>query len=488
MADNLQPSPFSQSLNRFSEVLTPAEIQSILNLQEDPLPIGIRVNPLKVDPQTSIKNWAEWYQWELKPVNFYPYGWTISSAGISPGTTIEHRMGQYYLQDAASMVPVSLFEFAHPQPLILDMAASPGGKTTHLIDRTQDRGFVVANDASQGRIPALRSVLANWGGINLVITRYPGESFGQWFPEMFDMVLLDVPCTMENLRPTPNHPLRETTTDERLRLQSRQVELLTSGLQALKIGGQIVYATCSLAPEEDEAVIDRIMRRFPGAISIENVAQKFSFHTPGLTQFQGERFLPDLKESLRLWPFLTGMSGFFCALLTKQKPLPVQNQISPERPFTKTGLEPTGPVQFSQVCDVLFENYEINLRDLLQRYHLAMYSRHNQIFLIPQTYLEQFSTLPYEYIGMPLGRWIDQVFEPSHAFVTRFGHQFNKGKILIEDALIQLWIAGRDIRHPETEITPQGQFLMVIDRHGRNLGLGRLLPKRLRNMLPRQYF
>jgi NOL1/NOP2/fmu family ribosome biogenesis protein len=117
-----------------------------------------------------------------------------------------------------------------------------------------------------------------------------------------------------------------------------------------------------------------------------------------------------------------------------------------------------------------------------------MYSRQNQIFLIPQTYLEQFSTLPFEYIGMPLGRWIDQIFEPSHAFITRFGHQFNKGIILIEDALIQQWIAGRDIRHPETEIKPQGQFLMVTDRHGRNLGLGRLLPKRLRNMLPRQYF
>ncbi len=76
------------------------------------------------------------------------------------------------------MVPVSLFDIDLPQPLVLDMAASPGGKTTHLIDRTGDKGFILANDGSKGRISALRAVLSNWGGANIAITNYPANPSG----------------------------------------------------------------------------------------------------------------------------------------------------------------------------------------------------------------------------------------------------------------------------------------------------------------------
>ena len=224
-----------QSPARFSEILSEEELQQIRAIQDAPLSTGIRLTSLKAHPATSIHALAERYGWEIKPVAFCDNAWLIESASTSPGMTIEHRLGGYYLQDASSMVPVSLLDFEAQRPLILDMAASPGGKTTHLVDRTQDMGFIIANDASQRRIPALRSVIANWGAINQVVTHFPGESFGRWFPETFDSILLDAPCSMENLRPTPSHPLRETTDSERLRLQEMQIRLLISGLSALKL-------------------------------------------------------------------------------------------------------------------------------------------------------------------------------------------------------------------------------------------------------------
>jgi 16S rRNA (cytosine1407-C5)-methyltransferase len=479
-------SPFHQSLNRFSSILTREEIQAILDLQQQPLPAGIRINPLKVNPRTAIDDWSGRYQWRIRPVDFNSLGWTIESAGISPGSTIEHRMGQYYLQDPASMVPVSLFNIDQPHPLILDMAASPGGKTTHLIDVTRDKGFVLANDASKSRISALRSVLTNWGGINFAITQFPGESFGAWFAETFDMILLDAPCSMENMRPTDNHPLRETTEDERTRLHDRQVELLTSGLTALKTGGQLVYATCSLAPEEDEAVLDTLLKTYPDAITIENVSHKFNFHAQGLSRFQNQTFEPGTQNALRLWPHRTGMSGFFCALITKQQPVTISPEQAPKRSFEKTNLVPANDKQITRIIDQLIDSFGFDLDEQLQEYQMDLFMRYDQIFLIPRMYLQKFVSLPFIYLGMPVGKWINDQLEPSHTFISRFGHLFQKGKIIIEDDLVDQWIAGRDIRNPDISSIPYGHYGLVVDQGGRNLGLGKLLPKRLRNLLPRR--
>jgi 16S rRNA (cytosine1407-C5)-methyltransferase len=476
---------FSDSLKRFTGILSEDDLRKIIAIQDAALPTGLRINPLKADPTAAIVALAQRYNWQVTPLAFCDHAWLIHSADFSPGRTIEHRLGEFYLQDAASMVPVSLFDFDTPRPRILDMAASPGGKTTHLIDRAQDQGLILANDASRSRIPALRSVLATWGGVNQVVTNFPGESFGAWFPETFDFVLLDAPCSMENLRPTPNHPLRQTTQGERLRLQERQIQLLISGLGALKIGGQIVYATCSLAPEEDEAVIDRVLRAHSGAFVVEQVADRLPFKTPGLTAFENETYHPSLVHALRLWPHLTGMSGFFCARLKKVRPLPIAPETPPSREFARTGLAPASPLLQSDINTQLLGRYGFDLLEVMQASQARLFTRHASVFLIPGAYLEQFSTLPFEYIGLPLGQWLGDTLQPAHEFFSRFGRFFTRGKIRIEDDQVDTWTAGRDIRYPNTDRTPAGQYLLVEDRDGRILGMGKLLERRLRNMLPR---
>jgi 16S rRNA (cytosine1407-C5)-methyltransferase len=475
-----------ESIERFRDILTEEEIQRLLAVQSHPLPTGIRLNTLKVNPDKAIQTLASRYGWGTQPVPFCDTGWTITESDTSPGTTIEHRMGQYYIQDVASMVPVSLFDIQTDHPLVLDMAASPGGKTTHLIDRTQDRGFVIANDASQSRIPALRSVLAAWGGTNQIVTNYPGEAFGDWYPDTFDLILLDAPCSMENLRPTPNHPLRETTGDERLRLQERQIQLLTSGLKALKIGGQLVYATCSLAPEEDEAVVDTVLKANAEAVQIKDVSELFSFSAPGLTHFKHQQFDPQMIKALRLWPHLIGTSGFFCVLLIKTNTIPSTKKAPPSRDFSRTDLSLVEEEIKKEIFDQILDRYGLNLIEILDNFSLECFRRYDQLFLIPQSYLQRFVSLPYEYIGMPLGRWFEGTFEPSHDFISQFGHRFFRGIIYIDEKKVNQWVSGRDIRHPETDLKPSGQYLLVKDKEDRNLGMGKLLPKRLRNMLPRQ--
>ena len=170
------------------------------------------------------------------------------------------------------MLPPELFDLAGmPEPLVLDMAASPGGKTTHLAALTGDMGLVIANDGSRSRIPALQIVLRNWGAANQAVTCLPGETFGGLYPDTFDAVLLDAPCSMQGLRSAESHSSRTITLNEIDSLAARQLRLLESALRAAKPGGQIVYSTCTLAPQEDELVLAALLERFPRQVRIEDV-------------------------------------------------------------------------------------------------------------------------------------------------------------------------------------------------------------------------
>lgn len=480
-----QFNPYKENLKRYSNILTEDEIQSLIENINNPPAIGIRLNSLKGKTRERIKILADLYLWEFSSIPFSDHGWILKRKAHAPGMTIEHRMGQFYLQDPASMLPVSLFDFEKPHPLILDMAASPGGKTTHLIDCTGDRGFIIANDSSRNRISALRAVLSSWGGVNQIITQYPGELFGSWFPQTFDHVLLDAPCSMENFRPTSNHPMREISRAERIRLQERQIELLKSGLSALKIGGQLVYATCSLAPEEDEAVVDAVLSSQPDSFRVEEVSHKIQHLTPGLTHFDSKIFNPDLKNAVRIWPHQTGMSGFFSALITKLTPLQIDRLPPPERDFERTELTHLDNRTQVIVQEQIIDLFGFDLKDVLTTYQLEVFQRKEHLFLIPEQYLENFISLPYEYIGMPLGRWLKDALEPSHEFISRFGHLFSCGKLVLKQDLVPQWISGRDIRNPDFTQDFTGQYVMVTDGYGRNLGLGKVLANRLRNMLPR---
>ena len=221
--------PIEQAIARFKSLLPEIEFALLLKELENPLFPAIRTNMLKVAPQEAIKRWEDLYGWQVKPVPFCDTGWWVTHSEQSISQPIEHRLGYYYIQDAASMLPVSLFEInPGERPLILDMAASPGGKTTHLIDRSADLGLVVANDSSRDRITMLRLVLQNWGALNVGVTRFPGEKYGVWFPNTFDLVLLDAPCSMQNLRSTEARPMQTISAKERSTLAARQERLLIS--------------------------------------------------------------------------------------------------------------------------------------------------------------------------------------------------------------------------------------------------------------------
>ena len=180
-------------LDRYQPLLSADDFAHLQAAMARPLPPALRVNTLKIDLDTARAKWPIEYGWHVQDVPFCESGWQISGNEAALSRTIEHRTGFYYIQDAASMLPAEMFTFDREFPLILDMAASPGGKTTHLISRMNDRGVMIANDSSSGRIAGLRSNLQSWGTLSSALTSYPGERFGEWWPDTFDYVLLDAP-------------------------------------------------------------------------------------------------------------------------------------------------------------------------------------------------------------------------------------------------------------------------------------------------------
>ena len=481
----------AQALERYRPLLGEEDFAALLAELQRPLPQAIRLNPLKVDTHSILAEWAGRYGWQVRPLAYCPTGYQILAAAAPLSQTIEHRLGEYYIQDAASMLPVELFDLDHQnEPLILDMAASPGGKTTHLISRSMDRGLVIANDASPSRLPALRQVLAQWGAMNIATTSFPGEQFGAWFPERFDRVLLDAPCSMENLRSSESHPMRPISARERTGLAHRQARLLASALQAVRVGGEVVYATCTLSPQEDEAVLESALELYPHAVQIESTSGRLpGISAPALVTDGEHVFDPTVMQALRLWPHRYGTSGFFSALLSKTDTIAGGEGTAPQRPFAATGLTHLIGQTLARWLDGLGEQYGFDLAPLLAAQRLGIWQRGGLLFAIPEAFLEHFQGLPYQSLGLLIGEDTPQGFEPSHEFVARCGAGFTRRRLMLADELIPAWLSGMDIRPaPAADGAAKGSIVIVCDRQARLLGRGRMLSDRVKNLLPKRNF
>ncbi len=473
------------------QMLPAREFDLLMEEINQPLDIALRVNRLKADPTQAIHDWAEWYGWEYEGVPFCPSGFRLRKTRDQPGTTISHRMGYYYIQEAASMLPAELFDLSilPEDALILDMAASPGGKTTHLADRTGDRGLIVANDASRGRIPALEIVLRNWGVINQAVTCLPGETFGSAYDSCFDAVLLDAPCSMQGLRGADSHAMRPVTRSEIQSLAARQIRLLESALRSVKPGGQVVYSTCTLTAEENEGVLTAILARYPRQVEISDAHAKVAGASFGLDEYEEKRLPLQVSRAARLWPHNLGTAGFFCAVLVKTDHLPPANdsrrlRFSPPQPRYRA----YNRAQSAELIVAIHDKYGFLLDQVIESQSLRVYEINDQIFMMPALIQEKMDGLPWISSGLQMGKIVAGSWQPSHEFVSRFGDQFTKNVLVLDGQFVNAWLRGEDLRGYPSPPSAEGEIMAVRDRLGRNLGRGKLLSDRLKNMLPTRLF
>ena len=472
----------------YQPLLPVHEYELLLRELDQPLPPAIRLNPLKCPPDLP-QRMCQKYGWQMEPVLFCPDSYRVI-VGNAPevSAVLEHRLGMFYIQEAASMLPPELFDFSPGGgDIVLDMAASPGGKTTHLVSRLADSGLVLANDSSQGRIPALRIVLQNWGAVNTAITRFPGEKYGAWFPGVFDKVLLDAPCSMQGLRTAESHPVRPVTEKESLQLSRRQVALLSSAIRALKVGGEVVYSTCTLLPREDEAVVDAVLREFNGAVEIMDAQSVLPVPAPGLTSAPGSAFLSGMEKTIRLWPHRYHTAGFFACRLTKTAGIDSPADPPPARPMQQAGFEKMNHKETREFCEIFTNLFGYDLAAHLQHHRRVLVRHYEEIHLFPAVLLEMFTDLPLQSAGILLGQNTPAGFLPSHEWTLRFGSLCQHNLLHLDPDESALWIVGADLDQRDSQASEKGHYRIIINAEGYAIGLGKVTTASLKNLLPRRF-
>ncbi len=276
-----------------------------------PLPTTIWANPLKITPDKLQTLMAEGGV-ELTPIPWYPGAFRLPDE-VMPGLRWEYLAGLYQVQEEAALLPALLL---NPQPgeRVLDLCAAPGNKTAQMGTMMQNQGTLIANDRSNGRMRAARHALNRIGLANVTTMTHDGGNLPAEIG-LFDKIMVDVPCSCEGTCRKDPSVLEPSSVGASQKLARIQTALLRKAVQLCRPGGRIVYATCTFAPEENELVVNTILREAGDSLRLYPSNVPGLVASPGLTEWQSQRLHPDLRHAGRIWPQQNDTGGFFVAVL-----------------------------------------------------------------------------------------------------------------------------------------------------------------------------
>lgn len=282
-----------------------------------PLPACLWTNVLRTTPER-ICQWLEEEGCRPEPLTWYRNAFRLPT-GAKPGTLLPFRVGHVHIQEEVSMIPPLLLA-ALPGERVLDMCAAPGNKTAQVAVGMRNRGTVVANDRSKGRLHVLRRAMARLGILNVTTTvadaaRFPDRG------DSYDRVLVDAPCSCEGTSRKHPHMALDCSAEHGCRMGGIQKAILRRAVALSRPGGRIVYSTCTYAPEENEAVVNAVLNEWEGTVRLLPACIGGLTTSPGLTSWCGEAYDPSLAHCLRVWPHQNDSGGFFVAVLEKSQDL-----------------------------------------------------------------------------------------------------------------------------------------------------------------------
>lgn len=313
--------PKLEFVERIERLIGKDDAKKFFEIAYTSSPDYIRVNTLKITPE-ELKKRLESYGWRIsQPYNDFPEVLIVDrESNLKPGElgkTYEHLLGYFYVQEISSMLPIFALQ-PQANELVLDLCASPGSKTTQAAARMNNQGTIIANEVSLGRIRILSANLEKSGVMNTMITRKDGVQFcKRWAREIkmpFDKILVDAPCSGEGtLRKSPK--TFEMWNLKYIESLSRiQKKMAGEALKLLKVGGEMIYSTCTLSPEEDESVVNYLKQNF----DIEIIEAELPLKTrDGVLEWEGDKFDSQIKNCRRLYPQDNNSDGFFLAKIRK---------------------------------------------------------------------------------------------------------------------------------------------------------------------------
>lgn len=298
-------------IERYFEFLGVDGTVALLKANEEPLIPTIRVNTLKIT-ESNLKARLEKKGFILEPIKWVSYAFRVIKETYNLGSSHEFLQGYYYLQNVASMLPAIILNPSQSD-IVIDMCAAPGSKATHLAQIMNNEGNLILIDRNRKRIPALEMNIRRMGIVNSIVINMDSINLSK-LKIKANKILLDAPCTGEGLiRQDPNRKKSRKLRDIE-KMATIQKKLLTTGLKTLDLNGELLYSTCSIAPEENELVVHEVLEE-EEHFGISEFSPSFGVN--GLTNVYGKSLQADLKYSKRLYPHIHNTIGFYLCLIKR---------------------------------------------------------------------------------------------------------------------------------------------------------------------------
>ena len=441
-------------VNRMKEMLG-EEYPRFLKCYESEVAHALRVNPLKC----SVEALREKDVFSLTPVPWNENGFYYGEED-RPGRHPYHAAGVYYIQEASAMVPVMYLD-PKPGERVLDLCAAPGGKSTQIGAAMEQQGILILNEIHPARAKILTENVERMGIRNAIVTNETPGRLEAAFPEYFDRILVDAPCSGEGMFRKNEEAVAQWSPENVRLCAARQDEILISAARMLAPGGRLVYSTCTFAPQENEGTISRFLAGHP-EFQIERV-EKFPGMAPGVAEWAASS--ADLTRTIRLWPHKIHGEGHYVAVLRKNGMLPDKRRIPLQR-----GLK-------EKDCREYFEFAKENLTVSIPGIFVKC---KDQLYLAPEE-MPVMEKLRVLRPGLHLGTLKKNRLEPAHALALTLSpkevkHTWN---LSADSSEILDYLKGQTL----SAKGEKGWYLISVD--GFSAGWGKLSGDVMKNHYPK---
>jgi len=490
---------FGQSDEKRMFMKLPAEFTERLQLQlgsdgvsayaeslEKNLSHALRVNRLKLDTE----EFDRVSPFALRPVPWCENGFYYDADRDQPSRHPFYYAGLYYLQEPSATLPAALLP-VKPGNRVLDLCAAPGGKSTELAAKLAGKGFLLANDISATRCKALIKNLELFGVRNAVVTAETPERLSARFPDFFDRILIDAPCSGEGMFRKSQAMVNDWTKEKPTEYAALQREILDFAIKMLRPGGMILYSTCTFAPEEDEGSVQYLLTH---PIAVEKnlhlvAVPEYPGFMPGHPEWIPDG-MPELAKTVHLFPYLVEGEGHFAALFVSD----IRDAENASAALSETELDPDTENDPEAECDLKVDfdpeedrNNRLRIQKLCPEF--AAFAENMtrvppaQELKLKEGYLSWIASdipdlkgLRVMRQGLYLGEVKKNRFEPSQALAMALSKDEFRNTISLspaDDRVIR-YLKGETIflTEEEEEITSDGWILILIDRYP--LGFGKL--------------
>lgn len=446
------------------------EYSEFIQSYELPKYQALRINTLKV----SADMLSEFFTSCLSPVPWCENGYYYDET-LHPGKHPYHEAGVYYIQEPSAMAP-AMFLDAKPGESVLDLCAAPGGKSTQLACSMKGKGLLISNEINSSRAKILSENIERMGIRNAVVTNESPKNLSGLFPEFFDKIMVDAPCSGEGMFRKNSDACLEWSLNNVELCADRQAEILDYAACMLKPGGRLVYSTCTFSPEENEGSIANFLLSHQNFRIIEPL--KSEGMSDGVVDFarntihdeykslpETEKILQSIAHTIRLWPHKIKGEGHFVAVLEK-----ISDTNTKTHHLSMKGLNDKAIKDYIDFCNQNLNHRPEGIPILFG----------SQLYFVPDI-CPPLNKIKVLRPGLHLGTFLKNRFEPSHSLALSLKPEDAKHTmdLTMKSDDIYKYLNGETLNHNGEK----GWYLITIDGFG--TGFGKLVSDTMKNHYPK---